>query len=45
VIASGMTVGTLFTLFVLPAVYAFLAQDHRFENRSARNLEAAAVNQ
>jgi multidrug efflux pump len=43
VIASGMTVGTLFTLFVLPAVYAFLAQDHRFESRSARNLETAAA--
>jgi multidrug efflux pump len=41
VIGSGMTVGTLFTLFVLPAVYTFLAQDHRYEARSARNLETA----
>ena len=24
-IASGMTIGTLFTLFVLPAVYLYLA--------------------
>ncbi|QDH69043.1 efflux RND transporter permease subunit [Marilutibacter alkalisoli] len=28
VIASGMTIGTLFTLFVLPAFYLYLAQDH-----------------
>jgi hypothetical protein len=24
----GLTVGTLFTLFVLPAIYTFLASDH-----------------
>ena len=29
VIASGMSVGTLFTLFVTPAVYSLLARDHR----------------
>jgi hypothetical protein len=29
VIASGMTIGTLFTLFVTPAVYTFLAKDHQ----------------
>lgn len=28
VIASGMTIGTLFTLFVLPAFYLYLARDH-----------------
>ena len=28
VIAAGMAVGTLFTLFVTPAVYTFLARDH-----------------
>lgn len=28
VIASGMTVGTLFTLFVTPAIYTFVARDH-----------------
>jgi len=31
VIASGMTIGTLFTLFVVPAVYLVLARDHRPE--------------
>jgi hypothetical protein len=29
VIAAGMTVGTLFTLFVTPAVYTYLARDHQ----------------
>ncbi|MBY0511691.1 MAG: efflux RND transporter permease subunit, partial [Rhodospirillaceae bacterium] len=41
VIASGMSVGTLFTLFVLPVVYTFIAQDHRAESTSARNTELA----
>jgi len=29
VVASGLSVGTLFTLFVVPAMYAFLAEDHQ----------------
>ncbi|SBW12377.1 Uncharacterized transporter HI_0895 [uncultured Alphaproteobacteria bacterium] len=29
VIACGLSVGTLFTLFVLPVIYTFLAEDHR----------------
>ncbi len=28
VIASGISIGTLFTLFVVPAVYLVLATDH-----------------
>jgi multidrug efflux pump len=28
VIASGLTIGTLFTLFVVPAVYVMFATDH-----------------
>ncbi len=31
VIASGMTIGTAFTLFVLPAFYLYLARDHARE--------------
>jgi multidrug efflux pump len=31
IIATGMTIGTLFTLFVLPAVYLVLARDHQAE--------------
>jgi multidrug efflux pump len=29
VIVAGMSVGTLFTLFVLPVLYTFIASDHR----------------
>ena len=31
VVASGMTIGTLFTLFVVPAFYLVLARDHQAE--------------
>ncbi|MBY6264913.1 multidrug efflux RND transporter permease subunit [Azospirillum sp. 412522] len=36
VIVSGMLIGTLFTLFVLPAVYTVLAKDHYAASRSSR---------
>ena len=29
VIVSGLLIGTVFTLFVLPVVYTFLAEEHR----------------
>lgn len=35
VIASGMTIGTAFTLFVLPAFYLYLARDHAHDNAHA----------
>ncbi len=35
VIASGMTIGTLFTLFVLPAFYLYLARDHAHDRKDA----------
>ena len=37
VIASGISIGTLFTLFVVPAMYLFLAKDHHIaqENKGA----------
>lgn len=43
VIVSGMMVGTLFTLFVLPAVYTRLARDHSGMNTTERSraLQAA----
>jgi multidrug efflux pump len=40
VIASGLTIGTLFTLFVVPAFYMLLGADHhlnRDEVREARS--------
>jgi len=36
VIVSGMLVGTLFTLFVLPTMYSFLARNHAAGNAGAR---------
>jgi multidrug efflux pump len=29
VLVGGMAVGTLFTLFVVPSLYALIARDHR----------------
>jgi len=43
VIASGMTIGTMFTLFVLPAFYLYLARDHQAGR--AREAEPAALPQ
>ncbi|MCR6664393.1 MAG: efflux RND transporter permease subunit [Luteimonas sp.] len=39
VIAAGMTIGTAFTLFVLPAFYMLLARDHSHD----RDVEAASA--
>src|SRR6476660_9612510 len=39
VIAAGMTIGTIFTLFVTPAVYTFLAKD--YQKARAREAEHA----
>ena len=41
VVVSGMMIGTLFTLFVLPAVYVAIATDHRAgaESERAREIE------
>jgi multidrug efflux pump len=36
VVVAGMSIGTLFTLFVLPAVYVVLATDHRAHADSER---------
>jgi multidrug efflux pump len=43
VVVAGMSIGTLFTLFVLPAVYTVLAKDHRAAAGSTRVAEIAAV--
>jgi multidrug efflux pump len=40
VIASGMTIGTAFTLFVLPAFYLYLARDHASERTQAQGRDA-----
>jgi multidrug efflux pump len=43
VIVAGMSIGTIFTLFVLPAVYTVLAKDHRAAAKSRRLREIAQV--
>jgi multidrug efflux pump len=35
VIATGLSIGTLFTLFVVPAVYMLLAEDHHVKKTAA----------
>jgi multidrug efflux pump len=43
VIATGLSIGTLFTLFVVPAMYMMLGADHSHEARAQklRDVEAA----
>jgi multidrug efflux pump len=36
VIASGLSIGTLFTLFVVPAVYLLVAADHSTRDEPQR---------
>ncbi len=36
VIAGGMSIGTIFTLFVTPAIYTLIARNHNKEKRSAQ---------
>ena len=43
VVVAGMSVGTLFTLFVLPAVYTVLAKDHAAAAHSVRARELAQI--
>jgi multidrug efflux pump len=40
VLATGVSIGTLFTLFVVPAIYIVLAVDHR---RTAVSAEASTA--
>ena len=42
VIVSGMTIGTLFTLFVLPAFYLYLARDHAHDADHEKVIEGDA---
>src|SRR5205814_4818674 len=41
VVIVGMLVGTLFTLFVVPAVYTFVAKDHNTASQSDRAQQLA----
>jgi multidrug efflux pump len=44
VIAFGMFIGTLFTLFVTPAIYTFIARDHRAGRRHGEEPAMLPVN-
>jgi len=41
VLVGGMTIGTLFTLFVVPSVYVLIAQDHRRKSTDSEPAEEA----
>jgi multidrug efflux pump len=41
VITTGISIGTLFTLFVVPAMYLFLADDYQGKNKKITNFEIA----
>lgn len=43
VVVMGMLIGTLFTLFVLPTIYSFIAKDHRATEQSLRARELASA--
>ena len=43
VIFAGLSIGTLFTLFIVPAVYLLLAQDHERDRQRAAALAAQAA--
>ncbi len=43
VITTGLTIGTLFTLFVVPAFYMLLAQDHHGEAAKRIDDDTAAI--
>jgi multidrug efflux pump len=43
VLVGGMTIGTLFTLFVVPAVYVLIAKDHRSAAKSPASVPAGAL--
>ncbi|NNM80684.1 MAG: hypothetical protein HKM01_09590, partial [Gallionella sp.] len=42
VIASGLAIGTLFTLFVVPAVYMLIARDHIKQDLPVETLQLSS---
>jgi hypothetical protein len=44
VLVAGMTIGTAFTLFLVPAIYLLIARDHRRDS-SIRDVEAAPADE
>jgi multidrug efflux pump len=45
VLVGGMTIGTLFTLFVVPSLYVLIAADHQARRRTEADLEEAPASE
>jgi len=43
VLVGGMTIGTLFTLFIVPAIYVLLARDHARQPVAEKTIEVGAA--
>ena len=43
ILVVGMLIGTFFTLVLLPAIYAVLASDHRYDEEGAKSGEAESI--
>ena len=43
VIATGMSIGTLFTLFVVPAMYLVLAREHHTEDKAHKTPDPIGI--
>jgi len=43
VLVTGMSIGTLFTLFVVPSIYVLVARDHKAMAESLRELESEVL--
>ncbi len=43
IIATGMSIGTLFTLFVVPTAYSLLARDHQMEGAASKAVASGAA--
>jgi multidrug efflux pump len=43
VLVGGMTIGTIFTLFVVPAIYVLFARDHARQRAAEQAVEAGAA--
>jgi multidrug efflux pump len=43
VLVGGMTIGTIFTLFVVPSLYVLIAKDHRREGAKEEEVRAEAI--
>jgi multidrug efflux pump len=43
VLVGGMTIGAIFTLFMVPAIYVLFARDHARQRATEKAIETSAV--